>query len=117
MRQINEIIYEYLATDAFRSSIMTNQSAFGYWLTKAYNDRRLNKLFESDIDEFLNTAVQSISKSETNEPTYSGNLYSLKSIWMMHYDPREAPNIKAQSEFLDLWLNEEKGDFSTRSAK
>ena len=111
MRQINEIIYEYLATDAFRSSISTDQSAFNYWLAKAYHDRRLNTLIEDDIDGFLNTAIQSISPSGTNEPAYSGHLYSLKSIWLIHYDLRQAANIKAQSLLLDQWLNEEKRRF------
>ena len=111
MGQLNEIIYKYLATDAVKASIATDQNAFDYWLAKAYYDRRLNSLFEKDIDGFVSDAKKGINKSGTNEPTYSGHLFSLKSIWMIHHSPRLSENVKAQMGLLGDWMDEEKRRF------
>jgi hypothetical protein len=114
MRQVNELIYEYLTIDAFKKHLGENPTAHDYWLAKAYYDKRLNGLFESDIDDFVSTARATISKNEAIEPSYSGYLYSLKSIWKIHYEMRKPDNIQKQSALLSEWLNEEKKRFLYR---
>lgn len=111
MRQINELIYEYLAIDTFRKHLTENSAAYDYWLAKAYYDRRLNNLFESDMEGFLNRAKQTVTQNESGEPSYSGYLHSLQSIWKIHYERRNADSVKAQSALLGEWLNEEKRRF------
>lgn len=111
MRQINELIYEYLAVNTFKKHIDQNPAAYGYWLAKSYYDRRLNDLFESDIDSFLASAKRSVIKDESIEPSYSGHLYSLKSIWKIHFEVRKPENLRAQAALLGEWQKEEKRRF------
>ncbi len=106
MRQVNEVLYEYLAVETFRQTISSDLTTFHYWLSKAYYDRRQKGLFESDIDEFISEATAEITRSPTNLPDAGSNMYALKTLWMINHEPRIPENTENQIAVIDEWMAE-----------
>lgn len=111
MRQLNEILYEYLATDAFKHTCERNPDVFNLWLTKAYYDRKMKPLFENEIDGALESAISHISARSGDFGVDSLLLYALKSLWMINNEPRIPENIEKQIAFSDKWMEELKRRF------
>ncbi len=106
MRQVNEVLYEYLATDAFKKAIATDDTTFHFWLGKAYYDRKQKNLFETDIDGFIAQSKSEIVRSPTNLPDAVNNLFSLKTLWMINNDPRVPENAERQIAAMEEWMEE-----------
>lgn len=106
MRQVNEVLYEYLATQAFKQALVNEPTTFHYWLSKAYYDRGQKNLFESDIDSFINDARSEITRSPTNVPDCGNNMFALKTLWMIHHDARVPENTERQLIIMNEWMAE-----------
>lgn len=106
MRQINEVLYEYLAIEAFKKAIHNDDTTFHFWLSKAYYDRKQRSLFEADIDSFIAQSKAEVVRSPTNLPDAGSNMFSLKTLWMINHDPRVPENATQQLAAMDEWMAE-----------
>ena len=101
LRLLNEVLYEYLVEDTFSNYIKKNKSTYYFWLARSFFDRKLNAVFESDIDRFVDYA------KEHAMPEDGAHLLDLKSLWMIYTQQKTPGNIANQVKAIEEWKEEQ----------
>ena len=100
LRLLNEILYDYLVDKTFNNYIKKNKSTFYFWLARSFFDRKLNGVFEADIDRFIEFAKQHAM------PEDGAHLLDLKSLWMIYTQQKTPGNVTGQVEAIEQWKQE-----------
>ncbi len=101
LRLLNEIFYDFLIDDTFKTYIKKHKSTYNYWLARSFFNRKLNGAFESDIDRFIAFNKGYIKPEDT------ALLFDLKSLWLIYTQPKTEKNISAQIEATNQWKEEQ----------
>lgn len=101
LRLLNEMVYDFLIDDTFKTYIKKHKSTYNYWLARSFFDRKLNGAFESDIDRFIAFNKDYIKPEDT------ALLFDLKSLWLIYTQPKTEKNINAQIEATNQWKEEQ----------